>query len=329
MFIFLLLQLKLYANWQNANPCADDTYHANAASLSTLRGGSYPDPYDHTNIPALLYCFQLLFPFFTTTLILIYILIPLICGCSFKSLKEYAQKHNKEVNSWAIVFAYSLLCVAFTVYVFALDVSALVARGRGVNTTEYFTEEYDASLYHYPGTIFVFDLLGALIVIILAICTCLLDKNIGVEKYETLFLCLIPAGIAPLLCLASHTHYILIAWLTDPIYASSIGISYAITIFVYLFLLKETYKRVTPKNGDAVSCKAVIAMVIVFLNILVLQTLFTFFYIRIPMNHSIQNTPNIVYTILHGTEILILALVSYKVFFEPYQHGSYQPMEQR
>lgn len=324
MFIFLLLQLKLYANWQNANPRADDTYHANAASLNTLRGGSYPDRYYHTNIPALLYCFQLLFPFFITTLILIYILIPLICGCSFK---EYAEKHTKKVNSWATLFAYTLLCVAFTLYVFALDVSALVARGRDVNTTEYFTEEYDASLFHYPGTVFAFDLLGILIVIILAICTLLRKERMELDKHATLFLCLIPVGIAPLLCLASHTHYILIAWLTDPIYASSIGISYAIAIFVYLFLLKEIYKRVTP--DDTVSCKAVIAMVIVFFNILFLHILFTLFYIRIPMNHSIQNTPNIVYTILHGTEILILAMVSYKVFFEPYQHGSYQPMEQR
>ena len=48
------------------------------------------------------------------------------------------------------------------------------------------------------------------------------------------------AGVVPLVSLASHTHYIIIAWITDPLYATGVGINYAIFYVIYLLVFKHT-----------------------------------------------------------------------------------------
>ena len=58
-------------------------------------------------------------------------------------------------------------------------------------------------------------------------------------------------------------------------------------------------------------------MLVVYIITLGLQALFTVFFVIIPINHSIRDTPNTVYTILHGIEVLLLALVAYKVILDP------------
>ena len=61
------------------------------------------------------------------------------------------------------------------------------------------------------------------------------------DKHTFLFLKL--AGVVPLLVLASHAHYIIIAWITDPIYATGVGINYAIFYVIHLVALKQSCKR--------------------------------------------------------------------------------------
>jgi len=49
-----------------------------------------------------------------------------------------------------------------------------------------------------------------------------------VNKNEIVFLLLLLAGVVPLLCIASHVHYIFIAAITDAFYATGIGLYYGI-----------------------------------------------------------------------------------------------------
>ena len=58
-------------------------------------------------------------------------------------------------------------------------------------------------------------------------------------------------------------------------------------------------------------------MTIVFLAIAGSQVLLTAFVVMIPINYSIQDTPNTVYTIVQGISALLLALVTYKVILDP------------
>ena len=90
-------------------------------------------------MPALLYSFQILFPTVTTTLIIV-----CIC-CSPLAIINYVRKHAKDadIDSWAAISAYAFVCVEVVLWIFALDITALVFKDRDLNTTEYFNTGYD------------------------------------------------------------------------------------------------------------------------------------------------------------------------------------------
>lgn len=331
------MQLKLYATWQNPNPRVDDAYQAKAASHRNLRDGIYQDPFFAVDIPALLYCFQFLFPLLTLIFVLIF--IPLVYnGYLSESIKGYAKEHAEDDESWATAFAYGVLCFIFIIYVFILDVVALALRDRDVEQTTYFKEgnAIHDNLFRYPGTVFLFDLVALLWIVGIIVVFGVVEMKEKtkeneediLESHKKQFFTLILAGVAPLLCLANHTHYILIAWITDPIYASRIGMYYSITVFVHFFLLKQTYKgaagcvksyKTEDTKKTAQYCKLLLAlgMLLAFLIIAALQILFTLFYIHIPINHSIRDIPNAVYTIIQGVNALLLAFIAYKVTMDP------------
>ena len=106
-------------------------------------------------------------------------------------MKKSAEKHPEDTddNSWAIARAF--ISLSFLVYVFALDIAALVSRDP---TPEYHSTNYSGLLYYY---VLIFIALAAK----LGMC-CFTDSN----QHTLLFLKL--AGVVPLLSLAAHTHYI-------------------------------------------------------------------------------------------------------------------------
>jgi len=279
----------------------------------------------------LLYCFQFLFPALIAFLIIVCI------GCLRFTLQDYVHKYADDENMMATTSAYAFICVVFVLYVLTLDIIACVYIHR--TNVDYFTStNFDQGLFIYPAMVVMFDVLALIVLVLISLivmCSCCVHVNPG-NPHKKIFLLLTLAGVAPLLFLASHAHYILVAWLTHPIYASSIGIYYGITVFVHFFLLKQTYKQVskaliqtdttvTPsvQQSWCIRYKKVkllvpaFAMFGVFLMVLVLQVLFTVFVVMIPISYSIRDTPNTVYTIIHGIEVMLLALVAYKVILDP------------
>jgi len=290
-------------------------------ALDTLRDGYYHDPYLNANIPALLYCFQFIFPLIIAVLILVCV------GCSHLTLRDYAQNHADDDNSRATISAYAFICVVFVLYVLALDVVACVYSHQ--KNTEYSTT-YDQSLKDYPGTVFFYDIFALPFWVITFIVVLRSTTAQITEPKEKHFLFLTLAGVAPLLCLTSHSHYILIAWLTHPLYASRIGIYYGITIFVHFFLLKQTYKQVSKivnrkafnvqggrEGENRGRVKPVVSMIDVSSLLLAPRPCLLVFVVMIPISYSIQDTPNTVYTIIQGISVLLLSLVAYKVILDP------------
>ena len=129
-------------------------------------------------------------------------------------------------------------------------------------------------------------------------------------KKTALYLFLILFGIAPLLCLASHVHYIAIAWITDPVYSGAIGIYYGIVIFMQFFLLKQAYANNCRKQMVCQMCST-------WLAINGFQVLITVFFVYIPIKHSIENTPTFLYAFISGSGVLLLLLIAYKVIHDP------------
>ena len=262
-------------------------------------------------MPALLYSFQILFPTITTAFIL-------VCICC---ARNYVKKHAKNADSWATISAYAFVCVEAVLWIFALDITALVFQYRDLNTTEYLNTGYN-EIHNYPIPVILFDSTALLMIVLVPVIFKVKGRCSGTPEQKFFILTL--AGVPSLLCLTSHTHYVLIAWLIQPSYATSIGIYYSITIFLHFFLLKQSYKQAVIRSKRLTSCKPcslvcipAFAMFGVYMFTLGLQALFTVFFVIIPINHSIRDTPNTVYTILHGIEVLLLALVAYKVMLDP------------
>ena len=130
-----------------------------------------------------------------------------------------------------------------------------------------------------------------------------------------MFLLLAAAGTVPeLLSLASHAHYIIIAWVLDPIYATGIGIYYANFYVMHLFALTQTYKVAYKAFSFNV---ALVAMFAVFGGTLIFQVLVTVFVVYIPINNGIENTPTRLSTIIQGVGTLFLGLIAYKIIIDP------------
>ena len=324
MCYFLYFQLKLYASQLNSNPSIDNTYKAKGFNLITLRRDLYThSPFNDADRLNLLYCFQFIFPLFVAVFVVLY-----VC---WWSMKKSAEEHSADTddNSWAITVAHAIISLSFLVYVFALDIAALVFRDP---TPEYHSANYSGLLYHYPGTLLFWDVLALLIIALLifialaaklAMC-CFTDGN----QHTLLLLKL--AGVVPLLSLAAHAHYIIIAWITDSLYATGIGINYAIFYVIYLVVFKHTYigikeikkfsgmKNLKPNTQKKVSrCFAVLLAIVAWLFSVSLQILLTLFFVYIPINNSIEETPSTLLTIIQGVTVVFLGLITWKVIIDP------------
>ena len=215
--------------WQSAKPRIDNTYVAVAVKLNTLHEELNQDPFLDGNTPNLLYCFQFLFPALVCLLAVLY-----ICW-SYKSIGKYTEKQSRHINGWATISAYAIMCWTFVAYVIALDIAAVAFREQHVMPTlEFFNTTDDNLLYQYPLMLLaVWDVLALLLILLFTTLLILsyelcCGSPVLPLKDEYKYLVLILFGVSPLLCLASHAHYIAIAWITDPVYSGAIGIYYGI-----------------------------------------------------------------------------------------------------
>ena len=163
------------------------------------------------------------------------------------------------------------------------------------------------------------------------------------------YICLSLAGLAPLLCVASHAHFILIAWITNPGYASGIGIFYGIIVFVCFLTFKCVYYYVhlllssclqqgpQPQQGklrnccahfcrgdttnedcpNSLSCAALLLTLVIGLFLIGCFAMMACFFIYIPINNSIEDTPTQVYAIYQGIVVILTALLAYIVLVKP------------
>ena len=239
-------------------------------------------------------------------------------------MRKFAQDNwTEDPDSWAITIAHAIISSTFILYVLGLDVAAVKFR---CSSPEYYCQSYDEHLFHYPGTVLLWDILAALITT--ALFTGLAVMCCYCDKYAFLLLKL--AGVVPLLVLAAHAHYIIIAWITDPLYATGVGINYAIFYVIHLVVLKQSLKRTKqcynslPEYLKIRSIQIIIiglSTAAVWLVSFSLQVLITVFFVYIPINHSIEDTPTKLLTIIQGIGAVFLGLIAWKVIVDPRGKG--------
>ena len=236
-----------------------------------------------------------------------------------------------------------------------LDIAALAFQKA---TPDYFTVSFNTLLFHYPGLTLFWDGIAltaiTIVMVMVMIMTCCVQKqeysclNIKYEKTKVAFQLLMLAGVIPLISLASHAHYLFIAAITDPLYATGIGIYYGVFYFVHLSVLKKAYEGVdqrtpvhpndqTTKNNQPSTVelddkhtpiqptdneeialfnyKALMILSLVFFVTACYQILITTFFTFLPINHSVENVPSRLFLILQLASALLVSLLAYKIVF--------------
>ena len=169
------------------------------------------------------------------------------------------------------------------------------------------------------------------------------------EQMEFVFQLLTLAGVIPLICFASHAHYLFVAAITDAFYATGIVIYYGIFYYVHLSLLKITYEGVdertpvhrddqTTENDQPITIqiddqqspiqptdndkevalfnyKAMMIASLVFFVTLCYQILITTLYVFLPINQSVESLPSHLFSILQVASALLVSLLAYKIVF--------------
>ena len=191
---------------------------------------------------------------------------------------------------------------------------------------------YNKPLFDYPGVLLFWDILA-----LCASVTLVVSALVAAWHHnENTFPILVKAGMVPLLCFASHAHYILIAWITDPFYATSVGIYYGICYIIHLLVFKKTYTAVYHltdtrccrccccclsicKNGEKkipvvyFNWKAMCTAFGVLVIALCYQALITVFIVYVPINNAIENTPSRLFIAIQSVGALLLGLLAYKI----------------
>ena len=230
------------------------------------------------------------------------------------------EKHAEDANSQAIIAAHAFTSFGFVTYVIVLDFVAIRIRNSNL-TPEYYREASFGLFFRYPGTLLFWDLFALLIIIGLAFALCCFSKH----------LVLTLVGVVPLLTLAAHAHYIIIAWITDPLYATSIATYYGIFWVMNLIVVKQTYlgadncydkcrsKCCSDKCPKGCSKKhaKVYFIFVVWAVIFFYEVLITYFILIIPINNSVEDAPARLLTIIQSVGTLFLGLITWKIITDP------------
>ena len=285
-------------------------------------------------------------PFFV---ILVAFILFFVVTCFFTPLSKLEESIKDDPKRQANTAAALLLCVAFSIYSFALDVVSWDIESKRNDLPSYYKQLKHFVNITYACTIFYFLVLIIALVLILfeviRILYSLIKQNPissdGVEtslvkmidtnqitlinvlkmiytKRITLISVLI-AGSA-ILSFIAHSPSILMAWATDSFYASRIALFYGIIVFIYFTVFHFAYdalKTAFDEVKDEYKCCAqvVIFLIIIFLTICLtgIVVVITLFVVTVPVNNSIETATEGVTSIYNGAVILIGILLAYKI----------------
>ena len=146
------------------------------------------------------------------------------------------------------------ISVIFTTFVFVMDIVCV-----------YFTLTNDLIAYDSNSAFYLSTVTGLVIdvgafawVLIVLIASCqwgcrnfLYNLQTGAQtqsstRVKKLFS---TVTVAPMLCLANHIQYIIIAFISDPFHAGSIAIMYTLSFFLYYFVFRQFYNRMVLQSN--------------------------------------------------------------------------------
>ena len=243
--------------------------------------------------------------------------------------KKYRNALSNKLQMQANLAAISLICCYFTIYTFTLDIVSVVVENI-TNLPKYFESmSYGLYVITIVCTVvsLIFNLIGIIWFLVVMCHNCCRK-----EKWEVYIPMIFCIGSA-LLSLSFHFQNILIAWSTDPFYASRISLLYGIIIFSYFVFFKYAYIapiKITRRNEDTNnpnhwSTRELIILAISLSVTTVVCTSITIivslFVAHVPTNRSLEQSITGIGTMYNGGVILVGGLIAYSMGMQYFGNG--------
>lgn len=320
--------MKGYAQSQAATPTIDNNYMGKAVNGSTVK---IDDDDIYGNIGPGLITAVYVVPF---VVVIILLAISLAVAWKVKNVgsEDLIKRIDDEIFQANIISAL-LICSMITVYCFVLDVVSFIKELKGN-----FPSYYERHLY---GINWI-NILSSIVSLIFLVIGIIISINVLCRsRKSTYFIVGVLIFGSSALSLSFHFPNILMAWATDPFYASRIGLFYG-SVFVCYFTafhyayrfsfevakLNDFCKDMANKNNFCSRlvkwthfCIGMASITVAFALTTGLIVTFVIFVVNIPVNNSIESSTDGVTTIYNGAIVLIGILLAYKIgghFLNPF-----------
>ena len=238
---------------------------------------------------------------------------------------------HQNTETQATLFALVVVSILMTIYIFMMNL--LLLSKRNDRLSPYYPE--NGYGFNIPKISLVFSFFSVVVTIFATILFLiwLIGFNFGRISVKMNCLCITSFALyfgSTFLQISCHIPSILMAWSTDPFYASKIAVYYAVYIFLNYTISKYTY-ILSHKLCKSCKCRytkvANIVVVIVSVTITLLLVngvlvTITIFIVYIPVNKSIEESADGVNSLYNGAVLLIGGIIAYN-FVWYYLFGSF------
>ena len=256
----------------------------------------------------------------------IIVLIIVFFTCHDSSTNIFEQLLNnlhQNTETQATLFALVVVSILMTIYIFIMNL-LLHKNGDRLSLPDYYPkDDYGFNIPKISLRFSYFSVVVTFVATILFLIW-LIGFNSGRISGKMNCLCITSLALyfgSTFLQISCHIPSILMAWSTDPFYASKIAVYYAVYIFLNYTTSKYTY-RLSHKLCKSCKCRCAKAanIVVVIISVTfalllvngVLVTI-TIFIVNIPVNNSIEESADCVKSLYNGAVLLIGGIIAYNV----------------
>ena len=253
------------------------------------------------------------FAYIVPSCVVLFCIIALIfvltcCNFSTNIFKQPMKEIHQSNETQATFFALVLVSILTTVYMFAVNIILLVKRDTKLSA--YYPE--NGYSFNIPITSFVFSIISVpMLFVATGFCFCwkICQRDI---------LCISSLALyfgSTIFQVSFHIPSILMAWSTDPFYASKIAVYYAVYIFLNYTTSKYTYRlslKLCESRKYSICC-VIFSVTFALLLINGVLITITIFIVKIPVNNSIEESAHGVESLYNGAVVLIGGIIAYNV----------------
>ena len=331
------MQLKIYIQEQSFYPKMDDNYlpvAANSITVVEILGNSLYSGVSPSSEHILFLC-----PLFVTIIILALMVLVLMlyaCGglCKFKSSVTANLKNHNKATILALTVASFNRILIFT----GFDIAALAFRLPCSNPKVEAICEYNNLIHNTPGALLAYDSVSLLFFVAYIVVASLIPKFIlwfqnrreryynpnpnSSSNYQSVrhiqFFCCALAVMEFVFSCLMHSPYIIMAYLSDAHYATSILVYYTTILFIEFGVLQCTF-RIHFERGSFIYKRKLLTGLLVTVQAVLIYCLVlsaSFFFYFIPISDTVSNLPNEGIIVYQTALILLGAFITYKALFK-------------